>query len=577
DKFVADTFAQGAAQFGAGILWEGEAPAEPLGNDSARREARPPTCNDTEYRLSQMGQGFGGIQGIGLLLDASGNDSYTAGGKSACGWLPGHYFSLSQGFGYGMRPFAGGGIGILCDLKGDDHYKADVYGQGASYWYAVGLLLDAEGNDTYEAHQYCQGAGIHLSTGALVDWAGNDTYTAGHICQGAAHDYSVGVLIDRAGNDQYVGDTTAQGAAINNSFAMLIDHAGDDTYTGTDPKQSQAAGHDGDKREYGSIALLLDLGGKDNYSQGQSNNAAWLKPLYGAGLDLENSSAGVSPVPFSLSQQNGRDARATRLYTLAPVDPHHPIEHLFRVATSDRPDAGKAWEELKQRAAEVLPYLITRSASPNVMVRVKIEELVDHLNTNAIPLLIAGIQSTKDDEIARLCCYFLARFNEKARAAIPAILPLLKRPVTRPVAFYTLGHLRAAEAFAPAMIAVDESRELVRLRATQALGKIGNKRAIPRLIHKLDDEMYDVRYAAEYGLVAFGQLAVGDLRRAYERATPRARPHLIEALAKLGDERAVSLAQQFYRSDEPIIRAAVLQALTDALKQARTKAPAAAK
>ena len=64
-------------------------------------------------------------------------------GNIRVGWLPNHYFSLSQGFGYGMRPFAGGGIGILCDLKGDDHYVADVYGQGASYWYSVGLLLDA--------------------------------------------------------------------------------------------------------------------------------------------------------------------------------------------------------------------------------------------------------------------------------------------------------------------------------------------------------------------------------------------------------------------------------------------------
>ena len=53
-----------------------------------------------------------------------------------------------------MRPFAGGGVGILCDLKGYDRYIADVYGQGASYWYSTGLLLDAEGDDIYRAYQY---------------------------------------------------------------------------------------------------------------------------------------------------------------------------------------------------------------------------------------------------------------------------------------------------------------------------------------------------------------------------------------------------------------------------------------
>lgn len=544
DKFVADTFCQGAAEFGAGILWQ--------------------RSGNTEYRAAQMGQGFGGTQGCGLLLDEAGNDSYFAGGKYACGWLPSHNFSLSQGFGYGMRPFAGGGVGILCDLKGDDHYVADVYGQGASYWYSVGLLLDAEGNDKYEAHQYCQGAGIHLSSAALIDWAGNDSYRAGHICQGAAHDYGVGMLIDRAGNDNYAGDTTAQGAAINNSFAMLLDHAGDDSYTGTDPKQSQAAGHDGDKREYGSIALMLDLAGNDSYSQGQSDNAVWLKPLYGAGLDTHfvGQAAGLPKLKTTAGEPPA--LQTGRLYQIAPVDPHHPIEHLLRLAMSDKPNAGKAWEELKQQGGNALPYLLTRLDSPNVLVRAKTEELIDHLGTNSIAVLIAGLDAAKNDEVARLCCYLLARFNEKARAAIPHVLPLLNRDKTRPVAFYTLGHLRARETFGPAIAALND-RELVRLRAVQALGKIGDPRAIAKLIPKLDDELYDVRYAAQDALVALGKPSIGPLRSAFAKATPRARPHIIEALAKLGDKRALDLAAKEYRQDDPLVRDAVFKSLRAAL------------
>jgi hypothetical protein len=67
-----------------------------------------------------------------------------------------------------------------------------------------------------------------------------------------------------------------------------------------------------------------------------------------------------------------------------------------------------------------------------------------HLGTNAVPLLIDGIDQAKNDEVARLCCYFLARFNEKARAAIPHVLPLINREKTRSVAFYTLGHCARA-------------------------------------------------------------------------------------------------------------------------------------
>jgi HEAT repeat protein len=552
--FEADTFCQGAGMFGAGILWQ--------------------RGGDTTYKAAQMAQGFGGTSGIGLLLDESGNDSYVSGGKYPCGWLPKHYFSLSQGFGYGMRPFAGGGIGILCDLKGDDHYVADVYGQGASYWYSVGLLLDAEGNDTYDAYQYCQGAGIHLSSGALIDWSGNDTYTAGHICQGAAHDYAVGILIDRAGDDKYSGDTTAQGSAINNSFAMLLDRSGNDTYTGTDPKRSQAAGHDGDKREYGSIALMLDLGGEDKYSQGQTNNAIWLKPLYGAGLDCEadGGTAGqAARWPHDEITAGGAAVLQShrRLYTIDPVDPHQPIEQLLRRAISDRPDAAVASNELKNRAAEALPYLLTRLDSPEVLVRVKTEELIDHLGTNAVPVLIEGINKARNDEVARLCCYFLARFDEKARAAIPHVLPLIDRVKTRAVAFYTLGHLRAREAFGPAVTALGSPQELVRLRAAQALGRMGDTHAIPRLIAALGDEMWDVRYAAEDALVVLGKPSIGPLRRAWPRALPRARPHVLEALAKLGDREALAWARRSYKNDDPMVRAAIEKQLEEELKSRR--------
>lgn len=550
DKFVADTFAQGAGGFGAGILWQ--------------------RGGDTSYRASQLAQGFGGTHGAGLLLDAGGHDAYVAGGKNPCGWLAGHFFSLSQGFGCGMRPFAGGGSGILCDLAGDDRYTADVYGQGASYWYSIGLLLDAAGNDTYDAFQYCQGAGVHLSNGALVDWAGNDTYKAGHICQGAAHDYSVGMLIDRAGNDSYTGDTTAQGTAINNSFAMLLDHAGNDTYTGTDPKQSQAAGHDGDKREYGSIALLLDLAGKDSYSQGQTNNAMWLKPLYGAGLDMEWKNGRVEAwKPVGATFLSRPESSTNRLYVVPPVDPHHPIEHLLRLAISDRPDAGKAWEELRNLGTNALAHLVTRLDSPNVLVRAKTEDLVDALNTNSIPVLISGIQNARNDEIARLCCYLLARFDEKADDAIPAVLPLLDRDKTITTAFYTLGHLRARQAFEPALKNTTHSRELVRLRAAQVLGKLGEReaalatRAIPALLTAFGDEMWDVRYAAQDALVAFGKPAIAPLRRAYAKAPSRARPHIIEALAKLGDKRALALAKSEYRQDDPLVRNVILKSLQD--------------
>lgn len=478
DTMTAGTHAQGAAMFGVGVLWQRGGP--------------------TQYQIASLGQGYGGTLGHGLLLDQDGDDTYVARGAADCGWLPGHKFTLAQGFGYGMRPFAGGGVGVLCDLRGNDRYQADVYGQGASYWYAVGLLIDAAGADQYTAFQYCQGAGIHLSSGALVDAAGHDTYTAGHICQGAAHDYAVGLLVDRGGDDRYTGATTAQGAALNNSFALLLDQAGNDSYAGADPKHSQAAGHDGDRREYGAIAVLLDLAGTDTYSQGQTNGMTWLKPWYGVGLDTEwpPEPPVVGPVPLPRpGWASPRSFPAARW-----VDVHHPIERLIRRVASDP----HVWDELKQLGAPALAYWLTRLDSPDVTVRANAEQFVDQLGTNAVPVLMAGIRHAPSDEAARVACYLLARFDEQARAAVPVVLPLLRHEATQATALYTLGHLRARQAVTPAIRLLRDDRELVRLRAAQALGRIGDQRAVRALRPLVRDELWTVRFAAARALEQLG-------------------------------------------------------------------------
>jgi HEAT repeat protein len=256
------------------------------------------------------------------------------------------------------------------------------------------------------------------------------------------------------------------------------------------------------------------------------------------------------------------------------VDVHAPIERLLRRSLRDasteqeHEDSEAAWKELKQRGLEVLPYLLTRLDSPNVVLRSKIEELIDAISTNAAPVLMAGIDNARNDEIARVCCYFLARF-ETATNAIPHVLPLLEREKTRTTAFYTLGHLRAHEAYAPAMAALNDSDERVRLRAAQALGRIGDFRAAGKLIGALDDEMWDVRYAAEDALVAFGTQGVDPLRRASAKATPRARPHIIEALARLGDRRALSLADAERHGADPLVRKAIEQQLSQDFQEAQ--------
>ncbi|MDW8345059.1 MAG: HEAT repeat domain-containing protein, partial [Verrucomicrobiae bacterium] len=533
DRYRATQYAQAAATFGTAVLWA----------DAQKGETAP-----TIYSAEGLAQGFASVGGTAVLFDRSGGDHYQATGYDECGWLPGHRFTLAQGFGYGLRPWAGGGLGMLVDLSGDDLYEADVYGQGAAYWYAIGMLLDAAGNDRYRAYQYCQGAGIHLAAGLLADWAGDDEWSAHAICQGGAHDYSVGLLVDRNGNDRYRGHSTAQGTAIHNSFALLLDRRGDDVYDGGAPTQAQAAGHDGGRRQFGSIALLLDLGGNDSFSQKHPANSAWIKPWYGCGWDTEASSDILPAQPRNPPQRATPDSPSWLNHT---ADPHHPIERLLRLANSERSDAAGAWDQLKADGVNALRYLVTRLDSPDVMVRVRTEDLVDHLGEAAIPILIEGIVTARNTEQARVCAYFLARFPT-ATNAIPHLLPLLKRADMRSTAFYTLGHLRAREAIPASRRALRDRNPTVRMRAAQALGRIGDKAGTPLLLRALDDDWWHVRYAAQDALVAIG--AAHTIRRALPNASSRARPHLIEALAKTGDCEALDWQRRFPLS-EPTLQA----------------------
>ena len=269
DVYRAYAHAQGAGYAGFGVLEDNQ------GNDI--------------YEVGLLGQAYAGVLGIGLLIDRDGNDRYVAGGRE-------HdyernderYLSLAQGCAIGTRPFAGAGLAALVDLAGNDTYSADVFGQGVGYWYGVGMLLDASGHDTYTMYQYGQGSGIHMSLGLLADGAGNDFYTGFILVQGNAHDYGVGELFDLAGDDTYTADHHAQGRALNNGFALLIDSGGTDGYFARQPDQCQGIGNDAGLREYGSLAILMDLGGADRYSCGATNGCRMTRPDFGIVYDHED-------------------------------------------------------------------------------------------------------------------------------------------------------------------------------------------------------------------------------------------------------------------------------------------------
>ncbi len=292
DLYRASSYSLGTGVFGWGILWDSEGDdiySGKSGTQGVGFGGGGLLCdkqgNDV-YESNIYAQGFGFVGGLGILSDLEGNDSYVCSGASFDKTrYADHNVSLAQGFGYGYRPNWSGGIGILLDQAGNDSYTADIFAQGAAHWFGFGAIYDANGRDTYSAYQFAQGSGVHYAVGSITDLAGDDAYVSFGESQGTAHDLAIGLLNDRHGDDNYITWDISQGAGNANGIGMLIDEGeGDDSYTAR--PNFNISGYGNWRRDFSSIGLMLDCGGKDVYLGKGSEGKWWSWSNYGVGIDF---------------------------------------------------------------------------------------------------------------------------------------------------------------------------------------------------------------------------------------------------------------------------------------------------
>lgn len=295
DVYSATGFSQGFALAGVALLLSGG------GND--------------RFSALTHAQGSAGPEGVAVLIDTGGNDHYLLGNDPLVmpsSQLAERNVSMGQGAGRGERASAGGnpsttgGIGVLFDLAGDDHYTAQVFAQGAGYYEGVGLLIDGGGRDMFAAAWYAMAASAHQAVGVLVNRGGeDDTYQASHSTSlGAAHDFSVAFFVDEAGDDTYALGNLGLGAAHDNSVAVFLELAGNDRYSAAGVPclafgAVKLSDQDDGRRDLPGVGLFVDRAGDDRYPPNCSeaaNGAAWPPPKgglhkpsiqAGIGLDVE--------------------------------------------------------------------------------------------------------------------------------------------------------------------------------------------------------------------------------------------------------------------------------------------------
>ena len=259
DSYRGTQWSIGSGVYGAGIVMD-------LGN------------GDDEYLGEFLSIGVGGPRGFGFVFDEDGNDFYKSEGpKPSIYETADVYCAFSQGMGFGYRKYAAGGIGILCDVAGDDSYQAGEFSQGGAYYHGLGILRDFSGDDDYHGNRYAQGFGVHQAFGVLIDDAGDDTYWAMTAAdQGSAWDIAAGCLLDKSGDDSYTANSMTQGSAAMQGIAYLLDLDGVDSYNGTSPAQGESGSntYHWEPLHAFSFSALFDFGGGDDmYSLERKNNS----------------------------------------------------------------------------------------------------------------------------------------------------------------------------------------------------------------------------------------------------------------------------------------------------------------
>ncbi len=239
DEYIATAMAQGFAFFGAGLL------LDEAGND--------------RYQVDGMGQGAGMTEGLGILSDLDGTDSYLAKGVVPTSYgTPGLSDSWSQGIGVGVRYITPGGVGFLDDRAGNDNYNAGSFAQGGGYYFGIGLFHDSsDSNDSYLGSRYNFGWGAHMGIGYFREDGGDEHYrTRQIVAAGLAWDLSIALFEDRSGDDVYDMGDFSLGASAHRSISLFHDFGGNDNYRNVQPARANQGPP--------NLSMFLDTGPGEN-------------------------------------------------------------------------------------------------------------------------------------------------------------------------------------------------------------------------------------------------------------------------------------------------------------------------
>ncbi len=501
---------------------------------------------DDLHHAQAPAQGVGGPRGFGVLVDASGHDTYTAHGDAG-----------AQGHGLGPGPWLAGGLGLLADLDGHDTYRAGARAQGSAVHAGLGIAADRGGDDHRTCTDRCQASADHHGLGLLADGGGHDVYLARHDAQAASHDHAIAALWDLGGHDRYLATNRAQAHAASGAFALLWDPSGDDAYHAVDPLHRW--GHTDPHRGDAAVAALLDLTGADTYGPDTAHADGRALPACRHGLALDHRlpvSASIDATPARVIPEPATDAEVADLLHAA-------------ARRAQAPDAATAAHHRLVAAGPGLYPALRAHLHP------------DHPGTAlAIEAALLGMASTDDSWADALALAVTADLAAGADDPSAAHLLVWAGKLPGDIAPEALRHLRhdAAEVRRAAAAVLEEGcREqatealiqattdddpTVRAAAARSLGGCPFPDAIAPLTSALADERLVVRDAASASLVDLARSGLrSDVLRSNKPLLAGGNIAALEVAIRIPDSTTLPALELLLTHPSPGIRAHAALAL----------------
>lgn len=181
-------------------------------------------------------------------------------------------------------------------------------------------------------------------------------------------------------------------------------------------------------------------------------------------------------------------------------------------------------------------------------------------DTDAIDALVHVLCNDEDVNIVEDATWVLVRYGV---LTLPALLKQVEHenPRVRHNIVHALGKIGDKQAVPALIHATGDVDQAVRLKAVYGLGQIGDPQAIGTLIASLNDPVMDVRWTASEAVQLFGDKALLHLLHALTMPSAQVRELAANLLGDLADNRSVDPLLVALETDDWQVKLAIIEAL----------------